>query len=254
MMGSAELQAELVGSDPYSDVALLKIDGENLPYLKFGNSDEVIMGEWAIAIGNPFGLFDINSTPSVTVGVISATDRDFDRTREGRIYSDMLQTDASINRGNSGGPLVNCLGQVIGMNTMIFSEGGGSVGIGFAIPINRIREIVQELRSTGMVNRNYWIGLSVQNLNHLIALSLGIPSDNGVIISEMDPDSPAEKAGLKVGDVIMEIKDSKVNDYHSIQTILDRLDLRVGEELSMKVFREGQSQSFTLLLEEVPRR
>ena len=253
MMGGKEYEATLVGSDPYSDVALLKIEGESFPYLKFGDSDKVIMGEWAIAVGNPFGLFDINDTPSVTVGVVSATDRDFDRTREGRIYSDMIQTDASINRGNSGGPLVNCTGEVIGMNTMIFTEGGGgSLGVGFAVPINRIQEIVDELRATGMVNRNYWIGLSVQNLNRLIALSLGLTSDNGVIVSDMDEDSPAEKAGLKVGDVITEISGSPVQNYHSIQTILDRVDLRVGDKLPMKVYREGKTINVEVLLEEVP--
>jgi serine protease Do len=255
LMGGDEYEATLVGSDPYSDVALLKIEGIEFPYIRFGDSDKVIMGEWAIAIGNPFGLFDINDTPSVTVGVISATDRDFDRTREGRIYSDMIQTDASINRGNSGGPLVNCTGEVIGMNTMIFTEGGGgSLGVGFAVPINRIKEIVQDLRSTGMVNRNYWIGLSVQNLNRLIALSLGLDTAQGVIISDMDPGSPAEKAGLEIGDVILDIGGYPVENYRSIQSILDRVDLRVGDQLSMRVYREGKTSEFNVLLEEVPER
>ena len=126
------------------------------------------------------------------------------------------------------------------------------VGVGFAVPINRIQEIVDELRATGMVNRNYWIGLSVQNLNRLIALSLGLTSDNGVIVSDMDEDSPAEKAGLKVGDVITEISGSPVQNYHSIQTILDRVDLRVGDKLPMKVYREGKTINVEVLLEEVP--
>ncbi len=250
--GGHEFQATLVGSDPYTDVALLKIDGENFPYLPFGDSDDVIMGEWAIAIGNPFGLFDINDTPSVTVGVISATDRDFERTREGRIYSDMLQTDASINRGNSGGPLVNSMGEVIGMNTIIFSEGGGSLGVGFAVPINRVRQIIDDLQGTGMVNRNYWIGLSVQNINRLLAMTLGMESSRGVIISEIDPGSPAEKAGLEVGDVIVEMGGYPVQNYQSIHSILDRVDLRVGNWLIMEVFRDGKTLDIKLLLEEVP--
>jgi serine protease Do len=255
MTGGAKYKATIAGSDPFSDVALLKIDAQNLPYLPFGNSSDVIMGEWAIALGNPFGLFDINDTPSVTVGVISATGRDFDRTQEGRIYSGMIQTDASINRGNSGGPLVNSLGEVIGMNTMIFTEGGGgSLGVGFAIPINRIKDILKDLQSTGMVNRNYWIGLSVQNLNSLIALSLGLKSEQGVIISNLDPKSPAQKAGLKVGDVILEIAGTPVQNYQSIQTILDRVDLKVGQKLPMKVFRDGKQFSVEMLLEEVPQR
>ena len=253
MSGGGEAKAAIVGSDPYSDVALLKIEASDLPYLKFGDSDSVIMGEWAIAIGNPFGLFEINDTPSVTVGVVSATNRDFDRLSDGRIYSDMIQTDASINRGNSGGPLVNCVGEVIGMNTMIFTEGGGgSLGIGFAIPVNRIREIINELRDTGMVNRNYWIGLKVQNLNRLIAKSLGLKSDEGVIVSEIDPGSPAQKAGIKVGDVVMEIAGTTVRNYRSILSVMDKVDLRVGDKLSMKIFRNGKVQDFNVFLEEVP--
>jgi serine protease Do len=255
MTGGNKFKATLVGSDPFSDVALLKIDGQNLPYLTFGNSDQVIMGEWAIALGNPFGLFNINDTPSVTVGVISATNRDFDRNQEGRIYSDMIQTDASINRGNSGGPLVNCLGEVIGMNTMIFTEGGGgSLGVGFAIPINHIKEVVEDLRASGMVNRNYWIGLSVQNLNSLIALSLGLKTEQGVIVSDIDRKSPAEKAGLKVGDVILEIGGSPVQNYQSVQTIMDRMDLKVGQRLPMTIYRDGKTMNVQLLLEEVPQR
>jgi len=253
LTGGGDYKATIVGSDPYSDVALLKVDGKDLPHLKFGDSGKVIMGEWAIAIGNPFGLFEINDTPSVTVGVVSATNRDFDRTADGRVYSDMIQTDASINRGNSGGPLVNCLGEVIGMNTMIFTEGGGgSLGVGFAIPINRIREIIDELRSTGMVNRNYWIGLSVQNLNPAIASSLGLDSDNGVIISEIGPGSPAQKAGLRVGDVIMEIAGIRVQNYRSIQSIMDKVDLRVGDKLPLKISRDGKTMMMNVLLEEVP--
>lgn len=250
--GGNKYNASMIGSDPYTDVALLKIEGDNYPYLPFGDSDDVIIGEWAIAIGNPFGLFDINDTPSVTVGVISATDRDFERTREGRIYSDMLQTDASINRGNSGGPLVNSMGEVIGMNTIIFSEGGGSLGVGFAVPINRIRQIISDLQSTGMVNRNYWIGLSVQNINRLLAMTLGMETSRGVIISEIDPGSPAEKAGLEVGDVIMEMGGYPVQNYQSINSILDRVDLKVGDWLPMEVFRESKTVDVKLLLEEVP--
>jgi serine protease Do len=253
MTGGGEYKATIAGSDPYSDVALLKVDETNLPFIKFGDSDKVIMGEWAIAIGNPFGLFEINDTPSVTVGVVSATGRDFDRTPDGRVYSGMIQTDASINRGNSGGPLVNCVGEVIGMNTMIFTEGGGgSLGIGFAIPVNRIKEIIDELRATGMVNRNYWIGLKVQNLNRLIALSLGLKSAEGVIVSEIDPGSPAQKAGIQVGDVVMEIAGTKVQNYRSIRSVMDKVDLRVGDKLPMKIYRDSKVQNVNVLLEEVP--
>ncbi|MBU1882287.1 trypsin-like peptidase domain-containing protein, partial [bacterium] len=202
MTSGEEFEALIIGADYYSDIALLKINGENLPYARMGDSDDVIIGEWSIALGNPFGLFSYNDQPTATVGVVSATNRDFNRTSEGRIYKDMIQTDAAINRGNSGGALVNSLGDVIGMSTLIFSEGGGSLGIGFAIPINRIKEIVQELQATGAVNRNYWTGLSIQNLDRLIALSMKLPTTDGVIVTDIEPLSPGEKGGFQVADVI----------------------------------------------------
>jgi serine protease Do len=144
------------------------------------------------------------------------------------------------------------MGDVIGMNTIIFSEGGGSLGVGFAVPINRVRQIISDLQSTGMVNRNYWIGLSVQNINRLLAMTLGMESSRGVIISEIDPGSPAEKAGLEVGDVILEMGEYPVQNYQSINSILDRVDLKVGDWLPMEVFREGKTVDVKLLLEEVP--
>jgi len=150
MPGGKKADAELIGHDPTSDIALLKMDMNNLEYIELGNSDNVIIGEWAIAAGNPFGLFEMYKNPTVTVGVISAIDRDFGDLGEGRIYQDMLQTDASINHGNSGGPLCNALGEAIGMNTFIYTgstRSEGSVGIGFAIPINRIKKILDHLKN-----------------------------------------------------------------------------------------------------------
>jgi len=148
--------AEIIGFDFDSDVALLKINSNDMDYIPFGNSDQIIIGEWAIAIGNPFGLFSINAQPTVTVGVISAVDRDFERNAEGRLYQDMIQTDAAINRGNSGGPLVNSKGKLIGMNTMIFTEGGGgSIGLGFTIPANKLHQIYTDLRDRGSIDRDF---------------------------------------------------------------------------------------------------
>ena len=247
-------QAQIVGADYYSDIALLKIDASNLPAAAFGNSDSVIIGEWAIALGNPFGLFSIGDKPSVTVGVISARDRDFKRTREGRLYKDMIQTDASINRGNSGGPLVNSLGQVIGMSTLIFTEGGGgSLGIGFAIPVNRIKQIVDELRASGGVNRNYWTGLAIQNLDRLVAASMGLPGTDGVLVTDVEPDSPGAKAGFQVADVIMAINQQSVNSYNAVRAYLENEDLRVGDELTFTVYRDGKMVDLYLQLAEMPR-
>jgi len=248
-----QYEAQIIGADYYSDIALLKIDGHNLPYVKMGNSDQVIIGEWSIALGNPFGLFSYNDQPTATVGVVSATNRDFNRTSEGRIYKDMIQTDASINRGNSGGALVNSLGEVIGMSTLIFSEGGGSLGIGFAIPINRIKEIVDELQANGAVNRNYWTGLSIQNLDRLIALSMKLPSTDGVIVTDVEPMSPGDKAGFQVADVILAINDQPVKNYNSVKSYLENEDLRVGDTLTFKINRDGKNKELKLVLEEMPK-
>jgi serine protease Do len=246
-------EAQIVGADYYSDIALLRIDGNDMPYAELGNSEEVIIGEWAIALGNPFGLFSNNDQPTATVGVVSAVNRDFSRTSEGRIYTNMIQTDASINRGNSGGALVNSVGEVIGMSTLIFTEGGGSLGIGFAIPINRIKTIVDELLATGAVNRNYWTGLSIQNLDRLIALSMNLKSTDGVIVTDIEPASPGEKAGFQVADVILSINNQSVQNYNSVRSFLENEDLKVGDQLTFTVYRDGTEMNLQLRLEEMPR-
>ncbi len=249
-----QYQAQIVGADYYSDIALLKIVAANLPAAALGNSDSVIIGEWTIALGNPFGLFSVGDQPSVTVGVVSAVNRDFQRTGEGRLYKDMIQTDASINRGNSGGALVNSLGEVIGMSTLIFTEGGGgSLGIGFAIPVNRIKQILDELRSSGGVNRNYWTGLSIQNLDRLIVTSMRLPSTDGVLVTDVEPNSPGEKAGFQVADVILAINHQPVNNYNAVRAYLENEDLRVGDELTFTVYRDAKTIDLYLQLAEMPK-
>ena len=249
MTDGEKYEAEIVGFDYDSDVALMKIKGKNFPYIPFGDSDDILIGEWAIALGNPFGLFAIHSQPSVTVGVVSATDRDFDRNQDGKLYQDMIQTDASINRGNSGGPLVNSEGKLIGMNTMIFTETGGSIGLGFAIPSNKLMGMFTEIRDRGEVDRDFWIGLSIQNVNRLIALSLRLPETSGVIITDIEKGSPAEKAGFEVTDVITEMCDRKVNSDIDIRHILHNRDLRVGDVLKTKILRNGKEKKVDLKLE-----
>ncbi len=244
-----KFDAEIVGYDYDSDVALLKIDGRKLPYVPFDESDEVIIGEWAIAVGNPFGLFAIHSQPSVTVGVVSAVDRDFGRNQDGRLYQDMIQTDASINRGNSGGPLVNSNGRLIGMNTMIFTETGGSIGLGFAIPSGKLRGIYDELKSRGTIDRDFWIGLEIQNVNRLVALSLRLPEVRGVVVTDVEKGSPAAKAGLEATDVIVAIGDRRVDNSGDIQSYLRNSDLRVGDELKLEVIRGGKSKTIVFKLE-----
>jgi serine protease Do len=248
-------KAELVGSDYITDIALLKINGETLPYVHFGDSNNIIIGEWVIALGNPFGLFDINAKPTVTVGVVSAVDRDFGRQSDDRVYQDMIQTDAAINGGNSGGPLVNSLGEVIGINTFIFSGSesiSASIGLGFAIPINRVKRVLQDLKKHGEVNRRFWTGLEVENLNPLIARFLGLKSTEGVIISDIKQDSPAARANLEVGDVIAEVNGESVRNIDDIWAIIEDFDAKGGDSLTLTIFRKGKYFEATIKLEELP--
>ncbi len=246
--------AQLVASDYISDIALLKINTkESLPYAMLGDSDDLIIGEWAIAIGNPFGLFDMGQ-PSVSQGIISATDRDFGRQDDSRVYKDMIQTDAAINAGNSGGPLVNSLGEVIGINAFIYSgseSNATNIGLGFAIPINRAKKIVSELRQYGGVNRRFWTGLEVENLNYSLARYLGLNSTKGVIISNIEARSPAARAQLQVGDVIIGIDDHVIQNTRDIWRVIEDTDAKGGDVLVLKIIRKGKSMNIPLQLEEL---
>ena len=246
MTDGEKYKARRVGTDLVSDIALLKIDAQNLPYIELGNSDDVITGEWVIAFGNPFGLFDINDKPTVTVGVVSATKMNL-RAQEGRVYRGMIQTDAAINSGNSGGPLVNSLGEVVGVNAVIFTPNQGSIGLGFAIPINRVKTIVAELKRNGKIDREYWTGLEIQTVDKRVARYFGLDKVEGVIVSDVKRGSPADRAGFKVGDIIQEIKGEKVVDDASMIAIID--EARVGDILQVKVFREKKTIDLKLKLE-----
>ncbi|MDZ7379153.1 MAG: trypsin-like peptidase domain-containing protein [candidate division KSB1 bacterium] len=255
LWGGKQYQAKLVGSDFTTDIALLKIDGKDLPTVTLGNSDEVIRGEWVIALGNPFGLFNINSEPSVNVGVVSNVNMDFGE-QNGRLYQDMIQTDAQINGGNSGGPLLNSLGEVIGMNTWIISgsrDMSGNIGIGFAIPVNTIKRIVRELREKGRVEREFWTGLEVDEISTMVAFALGLGAQRGVVVTDVANNSPGERAGLKPGDVILEVNGKAVRTPDQIMSIISEQDLRPGDSLRLKVFRQGRVFDAQVRLERPPR-
>lgn len=242
--------AEILGTDYDNDLALLKISRDHLPFLQLAADDDAIVGEWAIAIGNPFGLFEVNDQPSVSVGVISAVGRDFERNEDGRSYKDMIQTDAAINPGNSGGPLVNVNGEIVGINTFIFSKGGGgSVGVGFAIPAKRVREIVEHLEDRMNLGKDFYTGLAVQDLDYRLALSLGYPSTDGVLVTEVETGSSADKAGLKPVDIIFEIGEIRITDVRSIKSYFTSRDLRIGDTIRGKYFRNGKEYEFKMILE-----
>lgn len=253
-VGGRQHAAHVVGTDATSDITLLKIDGADLPYLELGNSDDVLVGEWAIALGNPFGLFDINSKPTVTVGVISNTDVDLQPV-DRRVYRGMLQTDAAISSGNSGGPLVNALGQVVGVNATIYSTansrmGAGSIGIGFAIPINRVKRIIEELKTNGSIDRGFWTGMSLQQVDDRIARYLKLDKVEGVVVAEVVSNSPAAEAGLRQGDVITSINGEPIHTEDNALVVL--YDSRVGDQLSVEFIRERETRRTKLVLDRQP--
>ncbi len=248
MTGGKQYKAKIVGTDPTTDICLLKVDATNLPYVTLGNSDDVIIGEWVIALGNPFGLFtEISDKPTVTVGVVSSTGMKLGQIQN-RYYRDMIETDAAINAGNSGGPLVNSNGEVIGMNTLIFTGGQSStyIGYGFAIPINKVKKIVAELKNKGKVSHNITAGFDVQPVDARIARYFGMKQVQGVIVSDIQANGPADEAGLKVGDIIIEVNGEKVNSDSDILSVMT--ELSPGDILKFKVYRERKTIEVQLKL------
>jgi serine protease Do len=249
MTSKESYKAKLVGTDPTSDVALLKIDGKDLPSLRLGNSDDVIIGEWVIAMGNPFGLFDISDKPTVTVGVVSASGVNL-QVEEGRSYRGMIQTDAAINNGNSGGPLINSAGDVIGMNSVIVTPNRGSIGLGFAIPISRVKKVVTELRQSGKVRRSLTTGLELQTVDTHIAHYFGLTKAEGVLVSDVQRGSPAEHSGFKPGDIILEVNGERISSEDDYLGILN--DAKAGDVLVCKILREKKPMELRVKLEGSP--
>ena len=231
------LDARLVGSDPETDIALLKVEpAAALPFLAFDPEHDPAVGEWAIALGNPFGLFEA-AEPTVTVGVVSGVGR-YLTDPQGRTFRDLIQTDAAINSGNSGGPLVNAAGRVMGMNTFIYSRSGGSVGIGFAVPAWRIQRVVEELRATGRVDRAFYTGLNVRPITERMARQMGLNDVTGLVVASVDENSPAARAGLKPYDLIVSIAGSPVRTNEDVRQRL--VDNRPGDTVELGVVRDGR--------------
>jgi serine protease Do len=238
------MDATLVGTDEPTDLALLKVEADDpLPHVDFETETAPIVGEWVIAFGNPFGLFEA-SEPSVSVGVVSATGRDLHAESEGRLYRDMIQTDAAINQGNSGGPLVNAEGTVIGVNTTIFSESGGSIGLSFAVPARRAARIVQELKERGAVDRAYYTGLSTVPVTPEIAEALNMEAPRGVLVHDFDFGSPAAEAGIQMYDVIVEIEGTRLQTREDYVARI--YDYRPGDTVRLTVLRDGTPKELTM--------
>ncbi|WP_319587201.1 DegQ family serine endoprotease [uncultured Desulfobulbus sp.] len=236
-----EFPAKVVGTDPQSDVAIIKIEGKDLPVLPLGNSDKLEVGEWVIAIGSPFEL-----SQTVTVGVVSAIGRN----RMGITdYENFIQTDAAINPGNSGGPLLNIRGEAVGMNTAIFSRSGGYMGIGFAIPINMAKSIEQQLRKSGKVTRG-WLGILIQDINEELAKSFGGKVGGGALISEVTDGSPAQKSGLLQGDIVTAINGEPVSNVADLRNKIAMTP--PNTELKLRILRDGKEKEMVASVGEQP--
>jgi Do/DeqQ family serine protease len=234
MPDQRELRAKVIATDPATDIAVLKIDAQNLPTLPWGDSSQLKVAEWVLAIGNPFQL-----NQSVTLGIVSATGRRL----EGRLatYEDFIQTDAAINPGNSGGALVNARGELIGINTAIFSETGGYQGIGFAVPSNLARHVMDELVKYGEVQRGTISGITLQPLTTRLAEQLGAPNTHGMVVVSMQQRSDAYAAGLRPGDVIVSFNGTTLEDQSQFVRLLS--DAKIGSTVTLGVLREGKSMS-----------
>lgn len=244
-----EHSAELVGSDELTDLALLQINSdEAFPFVEFSDSDDIVVGEWAIALGNPFGLFE-DGNPTVTVGVVSAKNRDFRSDPQNpRIYIDMIQTDAAINRGNSGGPLLNSRGEVIGINTFIFTGGtsAGFVGLGFAIPSNRVNQIISQLQTSGSVQLDYDPGMEFTSMTEQLIYRYRLPFVQGLLVTSVNKNGPAYHCGIMPGDVIVRIGEERViSEMHAWALLREYEE---GDDMYIELLRENELYKTEMML------
>jgi serine protease Do len=241
LSGGETFDAKLIGRDEKTDLALLKVDAKRpLPFVSFGESDKARVGDWVMAVGNPFGLGG-----TVTAGIVSARGRDI----HSGPYDDYIQTDAAINRGNSGGPMFDMSGAVIGINSAIYSPNGGSVGIGFAIPSSLAKSVVAELRDNGKVSRG-WLGVQIQEVTPEIASSVGLSDGKGAIVSSIMPKSPAASSDLKLGDVILSVNGAEITRLRDLPRVI--ADTKAGDTVKLAVWRDGSRKNVDVTIREMP--
>jgi serine protease Do len=239
LVDEKEFLAKIIGRDPKTDLALIKIDSDKpLSPLPMGDSDRVEVGEWVVAIGNPFGLGN-----TVTAGIVSAKYRQIGQSS----YDNYIQTDASINPGNSGGPLLNTAGEVVGINTAIFSQSGGNIGIGFAIPINMAKDLLPQLKK-GKVVRG-WLGVMIQKITPELKQKLDLKDEKGALVADVTPGGPAEKAGIQRGDVIITFNGKEIKEMNELPYAV--ASTPVGKSVSVEVLRKGQKKSFEVKIAEL---
>lgn len=249
-----EFTGVVIDTDPRRDLAVLKIDPpDDIPVAKMGDSRDIMIGEWVIALGSPFGFMINDPQPSVSVGVVSAVGRSFITTSEGKLryFPSTIQTDAAINPGNSGGPLVNTLGEVVGINSFIFSQSGGSVGIGFAIPINQAKEALEQIRIYGHIRRA-WIGLQTDDNNWYYVRRFGVRNERGILVTDVEQHSPAEEAGFKNGALIVALDGEEMRSNRALETIM--LKAEIGDTMTIEFYPHNSTRkrSTTLTVGEEP--
>ena len=235
-----ELEAKLIGSDPSSDIALLKINVKNLKPVKIGNSENLKVGQWVLAIGSPFGF-----ESTVTAGIVSAIGRSLPNDN----YVPFIQTDVAINPGNSGGPLFNLDGEVVGINAQIFSRSGGFMGLSFAIPMDVAENVIQQLKKSGKVSRG-WLGVYIQEVTNNLAKSFGMKKPKGALISKVIPDGPASKSDLKVGDIILKFDGKDITTSSSLPPIVG--NTKVGKNVKIEILRNGKKKNIKFKVQELP--
>ena len=255
LLGGVRYNATIVGVDNLTDLALIKINADNLSYAILGDSNDLNVGESVVALGNPLGLFNVSHQPTATSGIISGVNVDFGLKNEKHIYQDMIQTDASINPGNSGGPLINMNSEVIGINTFIMTasdQQSGSIGIGFSIPINRVKDIINDLIEFGTVKRSYTTGIHIQDVDKFTQQYLRLSKPEGVLITDVEKRSAGQRAGLKIGDVILELDNNFIKSKEDVFRSINEGLHKVGDTIKITIWRpsSGQKVNFDLSLEE----
>ena len=251
LVGGKKFEAELIGFDELTDIALLKVDALNLPVSDLGDATKLNIGDWAIALGNPLGLFDLSYQPTATIGIISGLNIDFGIKENNYVYKDMIQTDASINEGNSGGPLININGEVIGINTFIMTGSiykKGSIGIAFSIPINRVLDIVHELILHGEIKRSYSTGLKIKPINNNVKKYLNYPFDNGAVVIDVEKQSTADISGITIGDIIFKVDDILVNSYQDFINVNNENLRKSGDIIKIQIWKNNKLEIINLQL------
>ena len=237
LYGGEKHLCQIIGIDKLTDIALLKINEINLSFTKLNPLIEVQRGQFVAALGNPHNLFSISKEPTATIGIISGKNVNFGLRKSGHVYQNMIQTDATINRGNSGGPLINSDGEIIGINTFIVSEKNSSLGFGFSIPINRVVDVVEDLKEKGVVDRDWFTGISITEINKKFKDFLNIKVNDGVIVTDVEKKSPGADAGILLKDIIFKVNGKIVNSALDIQQALDEGYFKTNDEVDLVIVR-----------------